>query len=164
MAAGCLSIFITTCEVGAIILSIWGRGKPRLWAALEFIYLRLSRPLWSSQTLRPGHLTCYLHSRSVSLVKRFFDLLFGFLLSFKLIQLWTCRTGCCLAAKSCLFCSPMDCSPPGSSLQGISQARILECVDICFSKSFSWPRDQTYVCHISRQVLYRWTTRESPDN
>ena len=27
-----------------------------------------------------------------------------------------------------LFCNPMDCSPPGSSVHGISQARILEWV------------------------------------
>ena len=34
---------------------------------------------------------------------------------------------CCLVAKSCLiFCDPVDCSPPGSSVQGISHARILE--------------------------------------
>ena len=31
------------------------------------------------------------------------------------------------------FCDPMDCSPPGSSVGGISQARILEWVAISFS-------------------------------
>ena len=37
----------------------------------------------------------------------------------------------CLVAKSCLIiCGPMDCSPPGSSVHGISQARILEWVAI----------------------------------
>jgi len=30
----------------------------------------------------------------------------------------------------------MDCSPPGSSVHGISQARILEWVDISFSRDF----------------------------
>ena len=43
------------------------------------------------------------------------------------------------AAKSrplCLIpCNPMDCSPPGSSVHGISQARVLEWVAIAFS---SW--------------------------
>ena len=35
---------------------------------------------------------------------------------------------CCLVARSCpTFCDFMDCSPPGSSVHGISQARILEC-------------------------------------
>ena len=42
---------------------------------------------------------------------------------------------CCLVADSCLtLCIPMDCSPPGSSVHGISQARILEWVTIFFSK------------------------------
>ena len=34
---------------------------------------------------------------------------------------------CCSVTKSCLtLCDPMDCSTPGSSVHGISQARILE--------------------------------------
>ena len=37
-------------------------------------------------------------------------------------------------AQSCLtLCDPMDCSPPGSSVHGILQARILEWVAILFS-------------------------------
>ena len=35
----------------------------------------------------------------------------------------------CLFAQSCLtLCDLMDCSPPGSSVRGVSQARILEWV------------------------------------
>ena len=37
----------------------------------------------------------------------------------------------------------MDCSPPGSSGQVISQARIPECVAISFSRGSSWARDRT---------------------
>ena len=44
-----------------------------------------------------------------------------------------------------LFCNPMDYSPSGSSVHGISQARILEWVAISFSKGSSQPRDQTCV-------------------
>ena len=40
-------------------------------------------------------------------------------------------------------CNPVDCSLPGSSFHGISQARILEWVAISFSRGSSWPRDQT---------------------
>ena len=41
---------------------------------------------------------------------------------------------CCLVAQSCLtLCDPTDCSPPGSSVHGILQARILEQVAISFS-------------------------------
>ena len=35
------------------------------------------------------------------------------------------------------LCKPMDCSPPGSSVHGIFQARILEWVDISFSRGSS---------------------------
>ena len=40
------------------------------------------------------------------------------------------------------LCDPMDCSPPGSSVHGILQAKILEQVAIPFSKRSSWLRDQ----------------------
>ena len=37
--------------------------------------------------------------------------------------------------QSCLtLCDPMDCSPPGSSVHGVFQARILECVAMSFSR------------------------------
>ena len=35
------------------------------------------------------------------------------------------------------LCGPMDCSPPGSSVDGISQVRILEWVTISFTRVFS---------------------------
>ena len=41
------------------------------------------------------------------------------------------------------LCDPLDCSPPGSSVHGIFQARILEWVAISFSKGSSLPRDGT---------------------
>ena len=57
--------------------------------------------------------------------------------------------------QSCpTLCDPMDCSLPGSSLHGISQAGILEWVIIFFSKGFSQPRDRTLVSCIGRQILY----------
>ena len=53
------------------------------------------------------------------------------------------------------LCEPMDGSPPGSSVRGIFQARILEWVAMPFSSGSSWPRDQTWVSRISgRQILY----------
>ena len=48
---------------------------------------------------------------------------------------------CCLVAKLCpTLCDPMDCSPPASSVHGISQARILEWVAIASSRESSWPK------------------------
>ena len=50
----------------------------------------------------------------------------------------------CVHAQLCLtFCEPMNCSPPGSSLHRIHQARILEWVAICYSRGSSQPRDWT---------------------
>ena len=48
-----------------------------------------------------------------------------------------------------LFCNPIDCSPPYSSVHVISQARILEWVAISFSSGSSWPRVQTRVSCIA---------------
>ena len=49
---------------------------------------------------------------------------------------------------------PVDCSQPGSSVQGILQARILEWVAISFSRGSSRPRDRTHVSCIGRWILY----------
>ena len=50
---------------------------------------------------------------------------------------------------SLTLCDPMGCSPPGSSVHGILQARILEWVAISFSRGSSRPRDRTQVSHIA---------------
>ena len=56
----------------------------------------------------------------------------------------------CSVTQSCLTLQNlMDCSPPGSSVRGILQARILEWVAISFSKGSSQPRDGTQVSHIA---------------
>ena len=52
-------------------------------------------------------------------------------------------------AQSCpTLCDPMDYSPPGSSVRGFLQARILEWVAISFSRRSSQPRDRTRVSRI----------------
>ena len=49
-----------------------------------------------------------------------------------------------------LFATPWTvCSPSGSSVHGILQARILEWVAISFSRGSSQPRDRTQVSHIA---------------
>ena len=53
--------------------------------------------------------------------------------------------------------TPMDCSPPGSSVHGILQARILEGVAISSPWGSSWPRDRAHISCVpglGRQVLY----------
>ena len=51
--------------------------------------------------------------------------------------------------------------PPGSSVHGILQARILEWVAISFSRASSQPRDQTRVSRITGRRFTAWTTREA---
>ena len=66
---------------------------------------------------------------------------------------------CVSVAQSCLTLrDPMDCSPPGSSVHGIFQARILEWVVIPFSR-FSQPRNQTQVSCIAGRFFTIWATR-----
>ena len=60
------------------------------------------------------------------------------------------------------LCDPMDCHPPGSSVHGISQARILEQVAIPFSRGSSRPRDPTWVSHAAGRVFTVGVTREAP--
>ena len=68
----------------------------------------------------------------------------------------------CLVAQLCLtLCDPMDCSPPGSSVHGILQARILEWVAMPSSRGSSWPRDGTQVSHIAGGFFTYWATRDA---
>ena len=60
-------------------------------------------------------------------------------------------------ANECVLSRIWFFSTPGSSIHGISQARLLEWVAISFSRGSSWPRDWTHVSWhscMSRQVLY----------
>ena len=56
--------------------------------------------------------------------------------------------------------SPMDCSPPGSSIHGILQARILEWLVIPLSRGSSQSRDWTRVSCIVGKFFTIWATRE----
>ena len=80
--------------------------------------------------------------------------------SFEISKTWMCpicQLLCCttaffkvkgLVAQSCLaVCDLMDCSPPGSSVHGILQAGILECVAISFSRGSSQPKEWTRLLH-----------------
>ena len=65
-------------------------------------------------------------------------------------DIWSCLNcalcGLYSVAQLCLTsCDPMDCSPPGSSVRGVPQARILEWGTNLSSKGSSRPRDQTHV-------------------
>ena len=71
----------------------------------------------------------------------------------------------CMHAKAlqlCLtLCSPMECSLPGSSVQGILQARTLERVAMPSSRGSSRPRDRTCIFY-SSCIVGRFFTAEPP--
>ena len=68
-----------------------------------------------------------------------------------------------LVTQLCLtLCDPMDCSPPGSCVHGILQARILEWIVISFSRGSSQLRDRTWVFSIAGRFLTIWATRLLP--
>ena len=82
---------------------------------------------------------------------------------------WFCGTFCLVPWKkvkvSCRVVSdplsdPMDCNPSGSSVHGISQARLLVWVTIS-SRGSSRPRDQSQVSWIAGRFFTSWTTREA---
>ena len=67
--------------------------------------------------------------------------------------------------QSCpTLCDPMNCSPPGSSVHGILQARMLQWEAMPVSRGSSWPRDRTCVFCVSciaAGFFYPWATREA---
>ena len=74
-------------------------------------------------------------------------------------NLCSCCMRACRVSQSCpTLCNPMDCSPPGSSVHGISKARMLEWVAMPSSRGSSQPRGRTHISHIGRWVLYPWAT------
>ena len=81
----------------------------------------------------------------------------------------------CMCVQLCpILCDPLDCSHSGSSVHGISQARILEWVAISYSRESSWPRTWTWLCCVEcrridafelwcwrRLLRVPWTARRS---
>ena len=67
----------------------------------------------------------------------------------------------CLDMCSGFVMNHLKMSPPGSSVHGILQARILEWVAIPFSRGSSWPRDWTQVSWIARGSFTVWVTSEA---
>ena len=74
----------------------------------------------------------------------------------------------CSVTQSCLtLCDPTDCSPPGSSVHGILQARILEWIAISSSRGiFSTRGSNLSLLHLlhCRQILYHQATGEPLTN
>ena len=79
--------------------------------------------------------------------------------SFLYVWKWSESVSC---SESCLtLCDPMDWSPPGFSVYGILQARILGWVAIPVCTGSSRPKDQTQVSCIASGFFTVWATREA---
>ena len=69
---------------------------------------------------------------------------------------------CLLVTQLCLtLCHPTDCSPPGFSVHGILQARLLEWIAIPFFRGSFWPRDQILVSCIAGRFFTIWAIGKS---
>ena len=70
---------------------------------------------------------------------------------------------CCLVTQSCpTLYGPIDCSPPGSSVQEFSRQECWSGVHISLSRGSSCPRDWMHVSCMGGWILYCWTTRKTP--
>ena len=70
----------------------------------------------------------------------------------------------CVLSRVQLFVTPWTVAPPGYSVHGVFQARILEWVAISSSRESSHPRNQTCISFIScigRQILYHCATKKA---
>ena len=65
-----------------------------------------------------------------------------------------CAVLCLVTQSRPTLCIPIDCSPSDSSAMGMLQARIMWWIVMLSSRGSSQPRDQTWVSHIARPILY----------
>ena len=72
----------------------------------------------------------------------------------------TCGQLCSVAPLCLTLCNPMDCSPPGFSVHGILQARILEWVAIPFPRGSSQCKNWTQVSLIIGGFFTVWAIRK----
>ena len=131
-----------------------GLGRPGDWLAASHGAARRSSDFSRKKSRNPDF---YMKSRD--LLMSLIDLIFGKILCrpSKIYLTWLQPTDHSFVeeseseiTQSCQpLCDPVDCSPSGSSIHGIFQARILEWVAISLSRGSSQPRDQTQASHIA---------------
>ena len=116
-----------------------------MWSSTRLHFLSCINSDRESNKTRPrsNRYTCYLKQKSIQWNLSIIHLK----KSFK--GLWNTWYTTIHAQLCPTLCDPLDCSPPGSSVHGISQARILEWVVISFSRVSSQPRNRTHTSCIS---------------
>ena len=144
----------------------WNNGLPVFWRGIATVYIKYSKlvSFWETEgtvlqrTVIKRIRVVYLRRLWIWPLELHFDsILFIRMYHTSHIQMNKVSSFffTVLVAQSCLIlCDPMDHSPPGSSVHGIFQARILEWIAIPFSRRSSQPRDWTQVSCSVRQILY----------
>ena len=96
-----------------------------------------------------------LHAWTCNLRYHGYCLLIHILSSFslKILHICSCCAVCLVTQLCATLCNPMNGSPPGSSVMGILQGRILEWVAMPSPRGSSQPRDQTQVFHTAGGLL-----------
>ena len=130
-----------TTELELLPRGLAGSNDGRLPALSGFL-LTLCMLLIYWGRIHPPHVHAYTHTPSIHIWKH---------------SKWSVG----LSVMSYSFCDPMDCNPPGSSVHGILQARILEWVAYPFSRGLSQPRNWTRVSCIAGRFFTMWTTKEA---
>ena len=149
-----VQLFATPWTVACQAPLSMGSSRQEYWSGLPFPSLgEFSQPRgWT-------HVSCIWQKNSVPWATREAQAIIAltvFLLARELLEWrYSCHlisASCApeklkvLAAQSCpTLCHPVDCSPPGSSVHVIFQARVLEWAAILFSRGSSQPRDWTWV-------------------
>ena len=79
------------------------------------------------------------------------------------LRLCACMRACSATQPCLTLCDPMDCSPPGSSVHGTSQVRILEWVTFPPPGDLPDPRSNLHLLHLLHcmWILYHWATKEA---
>ena len=163
---------------GALAWRIPGMGEP---GGLPSMGLHRVGHDWSDLAAAACFTFCnFYHNKERNLKSR--DTVISFIFKGRVFSVWftpgpTARvTGVIYAVRAqslqsfLTLCDPMNCSPPGSLVHRILQARILGCIAMPSSRESSWPRDWTQgifptqrlgLLHC-KQILYCWATREAP--
>ena len=139
------------------------------WNSLAFLMIQQMLAIWVTAQPPPynyeANLRYYLDESDLHGLKNWIHIyirLSPFAIHLKLSQhCWSAVKVKVLVAQSCLtLCNPMDCSPRVSSVYGILQAIILECVAIPFSRGSSQPWDGTWVSCFAGRFFTIWATRK----
>ena len=120
-----ISVFMSLCEQSAWLLTVWGEGQTLLSHPRHFC----EEVDWSETGKNPSGY-CVDPTNRVSVAST---------------PPCVCVCVCACVHMRLTLCNPIDCSPSGSSVHGVFQARKLKCFAVSYSRGSSKPRDQSWV-------------------